>query len=75
MDQVSETRRVLHEMNDAADRAIDDQVARKRIRDCKPKQAESSACAGIELAFGDNAPFGAGSQLASLSLPGLSFWK
>ena len=27
-DQVSETRRVLREMNDAADRAIDDQLAR-----------------------------------------------
>ena len=27
-DQVAETRRVLQQMNDAADRAIDDQVAR-----------------------------------------------
>jgi hypothetical protein len=27
-DQVAETRRVLREMNDKADRAIDDQVAR-----------------------------------------------
>jgi hypothetical protein len=27
-DQVTETRRVLREMNDKADRAIDDQVAR-----------------------------------------------
>jgi hypothetical protein len=27
-DQVTETRRVLQEMNDAANRAIDDQVAR-----------------------------------------------
>jgi hypothetical protein len=27
-DQVTETRRVVREMNDAADRAIDDQVAR-----------------------------------------------
>jgi hypothetical protein len=27
-DQVSETRRVLREMNDASDRAIDEQVAR-----------------------------------------------
>ena len=27
-DQLAQTRRVLREMNDAADRAIDDQVAR-----------------------------------------------